>query len=134
MTAYGGPLHNKSVKPRVEISNARLTDKELAFTIYRVEGTDVYGSFLIGISLQNGQRETVFRKGADEPALFPEQQIQNRYIAQVKPGGAYSLVLPLGGKAELVLYAPEITGLPEGNYTLILTDVSGTTWEEKIVK
>lgn len=128
-----GPLHNKSVKPRVEISGARLTDKELAFTVYRVEGVDVYGSFLIGISLQNRQGETVLRKGADELALFPEQQIRNRYIARVKPG-PHSLVLPLGGKAELVLYDPEITSLPEGNYTLILTDISGTTWKQKIVK
>lgn len=121
-----GPLHNKSVKPQVEISGARLTDQELAFTVYRIEGVDVYNFFLIDISLQNHQGETIFRKGADELALSPEQQIRNRYIVQVKPE-PYSLVLPLGGKAELALYDLEITSLPERNCTLMLRDISSAT-------
>ena len=41
-----GPLHNKSVKPIVEITDAQLNNGTLSFEIYRVEGVDVYGSFL----------------------------------------------------------------------------------------
>lgn len=128
-----GPLHNKSVKPIVEISDASLTNTNLAFTVYRVEGVDVYGSFLIGISLKNEKGETVFEKGAEELAHFPEGQIYNRYVAKVKPS-KHSLVIPLGAKAELVVNDEEISQLPTGNYTLVLTDISGTVWEQPVTK
>lgn len=51
---YGGiwgTLHNKSVKPIVEISKAELTNDLLTFEVFRVEEVDVYGSFLIGIDV-----------------------------------------------------------------------------------
>lgn len=40
-----GKLHNKSVKPKVEISNVILADDELTFEVFRVEGADVYVLF-----------------------------------------------------------------------------------------
>lgn len=43
-----GPLHNKSVKPKIEISDAQIENNSLSFSVYRVEGVDVYGSFLQG--------------------------------------------------------------------------------------
>src|SRR5690606_20917899 len=46
-----GTLHNKSVKPKLELSDAAIENNELTFEVYRVEGVDVYGSFLIGIQL-----------------------------------------------------------------------------------
>lgn len=124
-----GPLHNKSVKPVIEISDARLADNQLAFTVYRVEGVDVYGSFLIGITLKDNNGHTILDKKAEDLAQFPINHIQNQYIAKVKPG-KHSLVIPLGAKAQITMNDAELSQLPKGTYTLILTDITGTTWEE----
>ncbi len=128
-----GPLHNKSVKPRLEIAEARFADHRLMFQVYRVEGADVYGSFLIGITLKDAEGRTVFDRRGDELARFPEQDISNEYVARVQPG-AHSLVIPLGAKATLSLVDPALAGLPAGKYTLILTDISGATWKEEIIR
>ena len=44
-----GDLHNKSVKPKLELSNVVKKNQTISVELYRVEGADVYGSFLIGI-------------------------------------------------------------------------------------
>ena len=126
-----GTLHNKSVKPIVEISDASLTNEELKFTVFRVEGADVYGSFLIGITLKDSNGNTVLDYTGNELAQFPSKNITNRYVAKVKPG-KHSLVIPLGAKAEILIDAPTLRNLPQANYKLVLTDISGTTWEESI--
>lgn len=128
-----GPLHNKSVKPIVEISDAGWDDNQLTFTIYRVEGVDVYGSFLIGITLKDSSGNPVLDKKAEDLAQFPESQIRNEYIAKVKPG-KHSMVIPLGAKAQLTLNDDILAQLPKGTYTLILTDITGTTWEQTLAK
>lgn len=128
-----GPLHNKSVKPIVEISDAVLHNDRLTFTVYRTEGVDVYGSFLIGITLKDANGATIVDKQAEDLALFPEDHIQNRYIAKVKPG-KHSLVIPLGAKAQLTLDDDALTQLPAGTYTLVLTDITGTTWQKTLTK
>jgi uncharacterized membrane protein YphA (DoxX/SURF4 family) len=128
-----GKLHNKSVKPKVEISDAVIKNDALQFQVYRTEGVDVYGSFLIGIQLKSEQGEIIFDlKGADL-AKFPKTDIANIYVTKVKPG-KHSLIIPLGAKAILNI---DLTNyqLPENtNYTLTLTDISGTEWTSKVVK
>lgn len=57
-----GPLHNKSVKPKLEISNADIHNDALNFKVYRIEGADVYGSFLIGITLKDSRGKTILQK------------------------------------------------------------------------
>ena len=81
-----GPLHNKSVKPKIEISDAQIENNSLSFSVYRVEGVDVYGSFLIGISLKNADGDIVLEKKGEELADFPIGNIDNKYIARVAPG------------------------------------------------
>lgn len=58
-----------------------------------VEGVDVYGSFLIGITLKDSN-----------------------------------------GNAELTPDDAVLAQLPKGNYTLVLTDITGTTWEQVVTK
>lgn len=128
-----GKLHNKSVKPKIEISEAKIDDKGLSFTVYRVEGADVYGSFLIGITVKDANGNVLFNKNGEELARFPKSNIQNEYIAKVTPG-KHSLVIPLGSKAQLNMENPSIQNLPKGRYKLILTDISGITWEKEINK
>lgn len=124
-----GTLHNKSVRPKVEISNIHFTDTQLTFQLYRTEGADVYGSFLIGIEILDGNNNVV--KSIDQNALstFPTESINNRYVAKIKPG-KHSLIIPLGAKADITVPLDGIS-LDE-NYTVKLTDISGIEWVAKV--
>lgn len=126
-----GKLHNKSVKPKIEITDAALQDGSLSFTVNRVEGADVYGSFLIGVTLKDAGGTVIFNKDGEELSAFPKENIQNKYIAKVAPG-KHSLVIPLGSKAKLDIQDYSLNNLPKGNYRLVLTDISGITWEQNI--
>ena len=126
-----GPLHNKSVKPELEISNAKIQEDILTFKVYRIEGADVYGSFLIGITLKDETGKTILQKNGEELARFPLTRIKNDYVAKVAPG-KHSLIIPLGSKATLTIRSDVFMDLPKSDYELILTDISGITWKEKI--
>lgn len=73
--------------------------------LYRVEGADVYGSFLIGITLKDTSGKVILQKNGEDLALFPLTNIKNDYIAKVVPG-KHSLIIPLGSK---LLWQLEIT-------------------------
>jgi uncharacterized membrane protein YphA (DoxX/SURF4 family) len=124
-----GTLHNKSVKPKVEISNIRHTGSELTFQLFRVEGADVYGSFLIGIEILNNKNEVIKSIHQNELAQFPKDKIYNHYVAKIK-AGKHSLILPLGAKADLIIDLEDIQ--IKENYHLKLIDISGIEWVEKI--
>ena len=126
-----GPLHNKSVKPELKISNVKIQEDILTFKVYRIEGADVYGSFLIGITLKDENGKTILQKNGEELARFPLTRIKNDYVAKVAPG-KHSLIIPLGSKATLTIRSDVFMDLPKSDYELILTDISGITWKEKI--
>lgn len=128
-----GKLHNKSVKPKIEIADANLQNGKLQFSLSRVEGIDVYGSFLIGITLQDAEGKEVVNLDMDDLSHFPAENIHNKYIAKVA-AGKHSLVIPLGAKATLDIANDALTTLPEGVYKLVLTDISGQTWKADITK
>lgn len=129
---YGGPLHNKSVKPKIELSDAKIDNGTLSFKVYRVEGADVYGSFLIGITLKEANGKVVIQKNGEELSQFPLTDIKNDYVAKVAPG-KHSLIIPLGSKATLNITDNTLKNLPEGQYELILTDISGTVWKQNMI-
>lgn len=125
-----GTLHNKSVKPKLEISNLKIDNNELSFDVFRVEGVDVYGSFLIGISLEDETGEKILHLNGNDLANFYPENISNYYVAKVKPG-AHSLVIPLGAKATIrIPIINEIEDLK--HHSLTLTDISGLTWTAKL--
>lgn len=124
-----GTLHNKSVKPKVEISNIHYNNSQLSFELFRVEGADVYGSFLIGIEILDNNNQVIKTIDQNELAKFPKDKINNHYVAKIKPG-KHSLVLPLGAKADITIDLEEIS-LSE-NYTIRLIDISGAEWTAEI--
>lgn len=126
-----GTLHNKSIKPHVEVSNAAIRSDQLMFTVYRTEGVDVYGSFLIGISLIDERGEEILKLEEEELSGLPNMGITNHYIAKVR-GGKHSLIIPLGAKADLSIKKEALQYLPKGKYTVLLTDISGITWKTEI--
>ncbi|PRY50344.1 thiosulfate dehydrogenase [quinone] large subunit [Arcticibacter pallidicorallinus] len=126
-----GPLHNKSVKPKLEISNVSLSNNELRFEVYRTEGADVYGSFLIGIELINERAEVLKSWNNVELSRFPEADIHNHYVAKIKPG-KHALIIPLGAKADLTLNTADIADEMGKVQTLKLVDVSGIEWTARL--
>ncbi|GAA4300057.1 TQO small subunit DoxD [Aestuariibaculum suncheonense] len=126
-----GTLHNKSIKPKLELSNGTIIQNTLSFEVFRTEGVDVYGSWLIGIELRNAKNETVLQYNQEDLSALPKDHISNYYIDKVKPG-AHSLILPLGAKAKLTLKHQDLSNLSKGTYTLKLTDISGLYWEHNI--
>lgn len=128
-----GTLHNKSVKPKIEITKGTFSENELSFDVFRTEGVDVYGAWIIEISLLNSNKDTIVLYNQTDLANLKNDNINNFYIAKVKPG-KHSLILPLGAKATMRLYNNTFTSLPEGKYTLKITDISGAFWEHQIVK
>lgn len=127
-----GELHNKSVKPKVEVTEASIINSNLEFNVFRVEGADVYGSFLIGVHVEDESGNIIFEKDHKALSQVAASAISNRYVAKVKPG-KHSLILPLGAKATLTFRDTAFETLPKGNYRLVLTDISGLEWDAKLV-
>ncbi|HLV38922.1 TQO small subunit DoxD [Xanthomarina sp.] len=128
-----GTLHNKSVKPKLELSDASIKNNTLQFEVYRVEGVDVYGSFLIGIQVLDSRGNIVMDKNGADLSKFNLEHIDNYYVAKVKPG-KHSLIIPLGSKAILTIGLKGVEYAENETYTLKLIDISGAEWEIPIEK
>lgn len=127
-----GTLHNKSIKPKIEITDAKIIANNLEFTIFRVEGADVYGSFMIGVELRDKDGNVVYSQNGNDLSQLSTNNISNFYVAKVKPS-KYSLVVPLGSKATLTLDNAVLETLDKGVYNLTLVDISGATWETQVL-
>jgi thiosulfate dehydrogenase [quinone] large subunit len=125
-----GSLHNLSVKPHLVIENPKLENSNLTFSVYRDQGADVYGSFVIAIRVKNDANKEVVNFNQKELSSIGNDRINNFYIAKIK-SGKNSLVIPLGAKAEVIL--PIQQPLPKGNYILEIEDISGLKWSSKLI-
>ncbi|AGA80216.1 TQO small subunit DoxD [Echinicola vietnamensis] len=128
-----GPLHNKSVKPKLEISAGKFTQKGLEFDVFRTEGVDVYGAWIIGMEIKNDTGKEIYALSNKAMSNMDPSAITNHYVAKVKPG-KHSLVVPLGAKATIALRAPALEGIERGSYTLKITDISGASWKYRMRK
>lgn len=128
-----GKLHNKSVKPKLEITEAKINNNSFSFDVFRTEGVDVYGSWVISIKLIDSHNNTVTEYTQQDLATLDMASISNYYVAKVKPG-KHSLIIPLGAKASLHFQNNEISNLAPGKYRLKITDISGAFWEREVVK
>lgn len=128
-----GTLHNKSVKPKLEITKGKIENTTLSFDVFRTEGVDVYGSWVIGIELFNEKNKTVVKYTQEDLIELNNKNIYNYYVAKIRPG-KHSLIVPLGAKAKLNLDNEILLDLLKGTYTLKITDISGAVWKHKIEK
>ena len=128
-----GTLHNKSVKPKLEITQGKIANNQLSFDVFRTEGVDVYGAWIIEIELNDNKNNTIINYTQEDLATLNTGNITNYYVAKIKPS-KHSLVVPLGAKAKLNLENEILENLSEGTYTLKITDISGAYWEHKIEK
>src|SRR5690606_22684137 len=100
------------------------------FDVMRVEGADVYGSFLIEIQLLCDGK-IVKEWNQTDLANFNEKHIKNKYVAKIKPG-AHSLIIPLGAKATINLMGDDLIEFKNKNLELKLIDISGAHWSIKV--
>ncbi|MFA7688281.1 MAG: TQO small subunit DoxD [Moheibacter sp.] len=128
-----GTLHNKSVKPKLEITDGKITENRLSFDVFRTEGVDVYGSWVISIELFDNKKHTILEYTQEDLAVLKNESISNYYVAKIKPG-KHSLIVPLGAKAKLNFDNEVLSSLPKGTYTLKITDISGAYWEHQVEK
>lgn len=128
-----GTLHNKSVKPKLEITEGVIANNTLSFDVFRTEGADVYGSWVIGIELYDQKSNVILSFSQEDLALLPKESISNYYIAKIK-SAKHSLIVPLGAKAKLNLHHDRLRNLEKGTYTIKITDISGAYWEHQIEK
>lgn len=128
-----GVLHNKSVSPLLQIDRSEWDGKNLVFEVYRIEGADVYGSFLMEVLIKDEHDHIIWRKEAQTLSQLPLENIRNYYQTKVKPG-AFGLIIPLGGKAVITLDAPIAADIVSGSstWTLVLVDVSGKKWTSPV--
>ena len=102
--------------------------------VFRDQGIDVYGSFLIGVTLKDASGNLILQQGMPDLAGLGPGQIKNDYVAKVMPG-KHSLILPLGALATLTFPIEHERLLSAKQpYSLELTDISGTIWSRQINK
>lgn len=128
-----GTLHNKSVKPKLEITEGKIENSTLSFDVFRTEGVDVYGAWIISIELLDNNNNTIISYTQKDLAALNSKNISNYYVAKIKPG-KHSLIIPLGAKARLNLDKTILSKIAKGTYTLKITDISGVYWEHTIEK
>ncbi|MFN2260821.1 MAG: TQO small subunit DoxD [Psychroflexus sp.] len=128
-----GTLHNKSVKPKLEITEAKIDKNTLSFDVFRTEGVDVYGAWIIGVELLDEQNNVILDYSQEDLADLQSENISNYYVAKIKPG-KHSLIVPLGAKAKLNLQHNALSNLPQRTYTIKITDISGAYWKHEIKK
>lgn len=121
-----GKLHNKSVRPQLELSNVKQQGNSIFVDVMRVEGADVYGSFVIAIELLDTNENIVKTWNQTELSELKDLKINNHYVAKIKPG-KHSLIFPLGAKAMI-----ELQNVPINIDAIRFVDISGVSWTKKI--
>ncbi|AZJ36253.1 quinol oxidase [Tenacibaculum singaporense] len=128
-----GTLHNKSVKPKIEITEGKINNDTLSFNLFRTEGVDVYGSWIIAIELFDQNGNIVIQYSQKDLSSLTNENISNYYVAKIKPG-KHSLVVPLGAKAKMIFKNQVFSNISNGTYTVKITDISGAFWTHQITK
>jgi uncharacterized membrane protein YphA (DoxX/SURF4 family) len=123
-----GKLHNPSKKPAFEIPNATLaSDGHLTITLYRINGPDSYGAFIVKIDILDESGKVVESFDARQLSSIPMADIQNRYLNKLHPG-PYGLEAPLGSYSTVSIAPDSAISLSSGTYKVEVEDVSGAKW------
>mgnify|MGYP000052989653 CR=1 FL=1 len=119
-----GDLHNLSKKPKLELSEVQYKEDVLSLNVMRVEGIDVYGSFVTEIAVLKEEGLVVQRLTSEDFNNEESFKIVNHYVAKTKVN-QQSLMLPLGALATLEMKLP---ALEKGTYILRFKDISDASW------
>ncbi|MGC9151461.1 MAG: TQO small subunit DoxD [Microbacter sp.] len=126
-----GRLFNLSKEPKIEIQNAKLYhDGSLNITLYRTDGPDTYGAFITQIMIMDKNNVPL--------EIFHPNKANSSYV-QIKDFffnkstlNDMSLTIPLGAKTQLLLKPDHALFINDGDYKVIVQDVSGLKWNSPI--
>jgi hypothetical protein len=125
-----GPFHNPAVVPHLNLE-AQITQKgDLFLGIYRNQGPDTYGSFIVDVKILNDKKQIISEYNANALGNLQDNQIQNYYLVKAKANG-HALVIPLSTLALVQLSAKQPLDLVDGIYDVVVTDVSGLKWQTR---
>jgi thiosulfate dehydrogenase [quinone] large subunit len=123
-----GPFHNPAVAMNVMMHANLQSNGDLALTLYRNQGPDTYGAYIVKVTVQDSHGNIVLAYNANQLGHLPESAIKNYYLVQAKPNG-HALLLPLSALVTLDLKPTSTKDLSAGKYTVVITDVSDKTWK-----
>lgn len=122
-----GELHNLSKKPKLELTEIQYKEDVLSVNVMRVEGIDVYGSFVTEIAVLNEEGRMLKSWSAENFNQQENFKIVNHYVEKTKVNHQ-SLMLPLGALATIEMKMP---ALASGAYILRFKDISDVSWSAK---
>jgi len=120
-----GKLHNLSLNPNIVVSDVTYKNNNtILFSLYRDQGIDTYGAFIIRITVKDSAGNIIKNFNDEMLSKIPEGSIHNYYISNIK-SGKHSLVIPLGAKAQLAF---PLDNLTLGKYMIEVEDIGGKIW------
>lgn len=128
-----GKLHNDSKKPNLQIqAKAVQPDGTIKLNMYRDNGPDTYGSFVVEVKVNDGNGKLVEDLKAGDLAKVQPQAIENHLPLKKVTTGPYGLTVPLAADATVTLSPSTPASLQSGEpVTVTVFDVSGAKWTAK---
>lgn len=125
-----GQLYNASKVPNVVLTDPSVSqDGAVHLTLYRNDGPDTYGAFIVSVKvLADGLPVEDFTQA--QLALLPKTAVKNETPLSAARVNQFALVLPLSAKAALDLppAVPNLALHPGEQLTITVYDVSGAHW------
>ena len=114
----GKPV-NYNVLPEIEIQAADISDGELKFEVYRPDGPDSYGAFIVKIELIDGSNQPLwhcdFLEAGQSGKKISGFKIDDLSISKVTTEN-YSMYIPLGALSTIITNDQIFSHLPVGLY------------------
>lgn len=127
-----GPFHNPALTVDLKSSAELLENGDLALTIYRNDGPETYGAFIIKVTVENAAGAVLENYEANILGNLTPSAIHNYLLAKAWSNGN-ALLLPLGSLATVSLFPEKSLQLTPGKYFVTITDISGKTWKTAVM-
>ncbi|WP_053958199.1 TQO small subunit DoxA domain-containing protein [Sulfobacillus thermosulfidooxidans] len=131
-----GKLVNYNKTPKLVLTRTALSPQRLALTIYRPNGPDTYGSFVVQVMVKGETSATPAEVwGPKQLAHLTPSAIHNKYFFQKVSTGPWGLVVPLSAQATIQLPLDNRAQMAlKGQRDAIVKveDVSGLTWQTTV--
>lgn len=124
-----GKLHNDSKTPHLVLAAKGLqSDGTLKLNVYRDNGPDTYGSYIVEVQVKDGGQMVEDFKAGDL-AKIPATAIENHLAMKKVTAGHYALTVPLAADSTITMTPSTPVTLTSGDkVTITVFDVSGAKW------
>lgn len=128
-----GTLVNYNKTPKLVLSGSAIHKGALQLAVYRPDGPDTYGSFIVTITI-TGDHSAIPAEvwGPKQLAHINARAIHNTYYFQRVVKGPWGLIVPLSARAHIDLSLSQTAQAQlrtTRRATLSVEDVSGLKWQ-----